>query len=93
MKGFRTSLTFFQSEAAVAVAVGIGLLALPFLIQANDEDDEIPEIMAIYVANHGSTGSESRFSLSSSFTGQGRGTRLYERHDGPGFVERNRATR
>ena len=75
---------FFQSAAAVASAVvGIGLLASPFLVQADDEDDEIPKIKSIYVTNHGSTGFEIEFRVSSSFPyfiAEGYRSSLYERY-------------
>ena len=43
------------------------MLASPFLLQDDDEDDEIPKITSIYVTNHGSTGFEIEFRVSSSF--------------------------
>lgn len=71
--GLDAAATRFKSKiektaAAIATAfIGIGLLASPFLLQADDEDDEIPKIKSIYVTNHGSTGFEIEVRLSSSF--------------------------
>ena len=90
--GLDAAATRFKSiiekpAAAVAAAfVGIGLLASPFLLQANDEPGsvDLPTVSLIKVVNYGSAGFEPRFSLSSSFAGQGRGARLEKWHDGPG---------
>lgn len=69
--------------ATTAVIVGIALLASPFLLQSDDEDDEIPKIKSIYVTNHGSTGFEIEVRLSSSFpyfVAEGYRSTLYERY-------------
>ena len=54
---------FFQPAAAIVV--GIGLLALPFLIQANDEEktNKSPEVSCLWVQNHGSIGFDVEFDV------------------------------
>ena len=72
-----------KMKAAAAIVVGIGLLASPFLLKADDEDDEIPKITSIYVTNHGSTGFEIEFRVSSSFPywiAKGYRSALYEQY-------------
>ena len=58
---------FEKTAAAVVVGVvGIGLLASPFLVQANDEEktNNAPEVSCIWVANHGSLGFDVEFDVS-----------------------------
>ena len=48
-----------KTAAAVVVGVvGVGSLAFPFLLQADDGEDNAPEVLALYVANSGSIGFE-----------------------------------
>lgn len=57
---------------ASAVAVGIGLLASPFLAQANDEEKtgDAPEVGCLWVSNHGFIGFEVEFDVTSSQDGE-----------------------
>ena len=48
---------------AAAVVVGIGLFASPFSVQADEETDKAPEVLALYVANSGSIGFEADFDV------------------------------
>ena len=54
----RFKSTIEKTTASVAAAfVGIGLLASPFLLQANDEEtNNAPEVSCLWVSNHGSIG-------------------------------------
>ena len=53
-----------ETAAAVVVGVvGIGLLASPFLVQA-DETDKAPVVTCIWVENHGSSGFTVEFKVS-----------------------------
>ena len=56
---------FFQSASVVvaAVVVGIGLLASPFLVQADDGEDNAPSVLQINVQNHGSIGFDVEFDV------------------------------
>ena len=56
-----------KTAAAVVVGVvGIGLLAYPFLLQANDEEeaDKAPRVSVLWVQNHGSIGFDVEFDAS-----------------------------
>lgn len=55
-----------KTAAAVVVGVvGIGLLASPFLVQANDEEtNNAPSVLQINVQNHGSIGFDVEFDVS-----------------------------
>ena len=55
-----------KTAAAVVVGVvGIGLLASPFLLQANDEEtNDAPQVCQLYVLNSGSIGFEVKFDVS-----------------------------
>ena len=44
--------------------VGIGLLASPFLVQADEEADQAPEVSCLWVENHGSIGFDVDFDVS-----------------------------
>ena len=57
---------------ASTVAVGIGLLASPFLAQANDEEKtgDAPEVGCLWVSNHGFIGFEVEFDVTSSQDGE-----------------------
>ncbi len=63
VRGVQAS-AFFQPAAAVAV--GIGLLASPFLVQSDDEKktNKAPEVGCIWVENHGSIGFDVEFDVS-----------------------------
>ena len=54
----RFSSKIKETAAAVVVGVvGIGLLASPFLVLANDEEtNNAPEVSCLWVSNHGSAG-------------------------------------
>ncbi len=70
--GLDAAATRFKSKiektaAAVVVGVvGIGLLASPFLLQANDEEeaDKAPRVSCLWVENHGSIGFDVDFDVS-----------------------------
>ena len=56
-----------ETAAAVVVGVvGVGLLASPFLVQANDEEeaDKAPYVGCLWVENHGSIGFDVEFDVS-----------------------------
>ena len=56
---------FEKMAAAVVVGVvGIGLLASPFLVLANDEEtNDAPEVLQLYVLNFGSIGFKVKFDV------------------------------
>ncbi len=56
---------FEKMAAAVVVGVvGIGLLVSPFLVQADDGEDNAPSVLQINVQNHGSIGFDVEFDVS-----------------------------
>ncbi len=59
-------------KMATAVVVGIGLLASPFLIQANDEEktDDAPEVGCLWVTNSGSIGFKVEFDVTAPSDGE-----------------------
>lgn len=51
-------------SAVAAAVVGVGLLAVPFLLQANDEEtNDAPEVGCLWVANFGSIGFKVKFDV------------------------------